>query len=300
MKHASSRQVFEYWNEQRGDRVAPERGDIEPGPIRRALGDTFILGQDAEGVYRFRLAGTRTCALFCGELKGVDFIGLWAKSERPKLRELVTAAAEESVGFIAGASGQNAAGATVGLEMLLLPLRRRNQSRTRLLGVLAPFVPPYWLGTTPVEKTLVDPAYVPLQIQKQVKDNLGGHWNHTFFWQLMTPGGARQPGGDLKTAIESEYGDIEKFKERFNEAGAARFGSGWAWLIVNKNKKLEITSTANQDTPVEAGVRAVLGVDVWEHAYYLKYQNRRPEYLKAWWNTVNWDKAAENFKKSAA
>ena len=151
MKHASSRQVFEYWNEQRGDRIAPERGDIEPGPIRRALGDTFILGQDAEGAYRFRLAGTRTCALFCGELKGADFIGLWAEGERPKLRELVTAAAEESVGFIAGASGQNAAGATVGLEMLLLPLRRRNESRTRLLGVLAPLVPPYWLGTTPVE-----------------------------------------------------------------------------------------------------------------------------------------------------
>jgi Fe-Mn family superoxide dismutase len=156
------------------------------------------------------------------------------------------------------------------------------------------------LGTTPVEKTLVDPAYVPLQIQKQVKDNLGGHWNHTFFWQLMTPGGAKQPGGELKTAIENEYGDIEKFKERFNEAAAARFGSGWAWLIVNKNKKLEITSTANQDTPVEAGVRAVIGVDVWEHAYYLKYHDRRPEYLKAWWNTVNWDKAAENFKKTAA
>ena len=156
------------------------------------------------------------------------------------------------------------------------------------------------LGTTPIEKTLVDAAYIPLQIQTQVKNNLGGHWNHTFFWQLMTPGGARQPGGELKTAIESEYGDIEKFKERFNEAGAARFGSGWAWLIVNKNKKLEITSTANQDTPVEAGVRAVLGVDVWEHAYYLKYHNRRPEYLKAWWSTVNWDKAAENFKKTAA
>jgi hypothetical protein len=151
MKHASSRQVFEYWNERRGNRIAPERGDIEPGPIRRALGDTFILGQDAEGAYRFRLAGTRICALFCGELKGSDFIGLWAESERPKLLELVTAAAEESVGFIAGALGQNAAEATVGLEMLVLPLRRRNENRTRLLGVLAPLVPPYWLGTTPVE-----------------------------------------------------------------------------------------------------------------------------------------------------
>jgi Fe-Mn family superoxide dismutase len=152
------------------------------------------------------------------------------------------------------------------------------------------------LGTTPIEKTLVDAAYVPLQIQKQVKDNLGGHWNHSFFWQLMAPGGAKAPGGDLKTAIDTEYGGLEKMKERLNDVGIARFGSGWAWLIVNKSKKLEITSSANQDTPVEAGVRPVLGVDVWEHAYYLKYQSRRADYLKAWWNTVNWDKAAANFK----
>ena len=97
------------------------------------------------------------------------------------------------------------------------------------------------LGTTPIEKTLVDPAYVPLQIQKQVKDNLGGHWNHTFFWQLMTPGGAKQPGGELKTAIEPSTATSRSSRNGFNEAGAARFGAGWAWLIVNKNKKLEIT-----------------------------------------------------------
>ena len=151
MKHASSRQVFEYWNERRGDRIAPERGDIEPGPIRRALGDTFILGQDAHGSHRFRLAGTRTCALFCRELKGADFISLWAEAERPNMLELVTAAAEEPVGFTAGVTGRNAAGVAVGLELLVVPLRRRNQMRGRLLGVLAPLVPPYWLGTTPVE-----------------------------------------------------------------------------------------------------------------------------------------------------
>ncbi len=155
------------------------------------------------------------------------------------------------------------------------------------------------LGTTPIEKTLVDAAYVPLQIQTQVKNNLGGHWNHTFFWELMKPGGAKEPSGDLKTAIETEYSSLDKMKERLGEMAVARFGSGWAWLVVNNNKKLEITSTANQDTPVAAGVKAVLGVDVWEHAYYLKYQNRRPDYLKAWWNTVNWDKAAENFKKAS-
>jgi Fe-Mn family superoxide dismutase len=154
------------------------------------------------------------------------------------------------------------------------------------------------LGTTPIEKTLRDAAYVPLQFQQQVKNNLGGHWNHSFFWELMAPGGAKEPSGDLKSAIDTEYGGLDKLKERLNEAAAARFGSGWAWLIINRNKKLEITSTANQDTPIEANVSPVLGVDVWEHAYYLKYQNRRADYLKAWWNTVNWDKAAANFKTS--
>jgi hypothetical protein len=151
MKHVSSRQLFGYWNERRGHRIAPERGDIEPGPIRRALGDTFILGRDANGAYRFRLAGTRTCALFCGELKGTDFIGLWAKTERPDMLERVAAAADESAGFIAGAMGRNADGAAAELELLLLPLAHSDRSQTRLLGVLAPLVPPYWLGATPIE-----------------------------------------------------------------------------------------------------------------------------------------------------
>jgi Fe-Mn family superoxide dismutase len=182
-------------------------------------------------------------------------------------------------------------------QTMTLHYEKHHGAYVQKLNEFAKTVPE--LGTTPVDKTLIDAAYVPLQIQKQVKDNLGGHWNHTFFWQLMTPGGAKQPGSALKSAIENEYSDIEKFKERFNEVALARFGSGWAWLIVNKNRKLEISSTANQDTPIEAGVRPVLGVDLWEHAYYLKYQNRRADYLKAWWNTVNWDKAVENFRKAA-
>ncbi|MBV8837514.1 MAG: superoxide dismutase [Alphaproteobacteria bacterium] len=156
------------------------------------------------------------------------------------------------------------------------------------------------LGTTPIEKTLVDAAYVPLTIQTGVKNNLGGHWNHTFFWELMTPGGAKEPPGELKTAIESSWRDVADFTDRLSSAGLGRFGSGWAWLVVNKDKKLELVTTANQDTPVAIGAKAVIGVDVWEHAYYLKYQNRRADYLKAWWNTVNWDKAAENFKKAMA
>jgi Fe-Mn family superoxide dismutase len=156
------------------------------------------------------------------------------------------------------------------------------------------------LGTTPIEKTLVDPAYIPVQLQQSVKNNLGGHWNHTFFWELMTPGGAKEPGSELKSAIESSWKDVNEFKDKLNAAGVGRFGSGWAWLVVNKDKKLELISTANQDTPVALGAKAIIGVDVWEHAYYLKYQNRRPDYLKAWWNTVNWDKAQANFKKAMA
>jgi hypothetical protein len=156
MKHASSRQVFAYWNERRGDRIAPDRADIEPGSIRRALGDTFILGQDAQGAYRFRLAGTRSCALFCRELKAADFLAVWTETERANMLQLVTAAAEESAGFVAGAVGRTAAGATVALEILVLPLRHRKQTRARLLGVLAPLEPPYWLGLTPIDAVSCD------------------------------------------------------------------------------------------------------------------------------------------------
>jgi Fe-Mn family superoxide dismutase len=116
----------------------------------------------------------------------------------------------------------------------------------------------------------------------------------------MTPGGAKEPNGELKSAIAGSWRDVADFKDKLSVAAAARFGSGWAWLVVNKNKKLEIVSTANQDTPVALGATAIIGVDVWEHAYYLKYQNRRADYLKAWWNTVNWDKAAANLKKAKA
>lgn len=151
MKHGSSRQVFEYWNERRGQRVAPERGDIEPGPIRRALSDTFILGKDASGTFRFRLSGTRSCALFCRELKGADFIGLWEKTERPGMWDLITAAADQSAGFVAGVTGRTATGVAAELELLLLPLQHRDRSQMRLLGVLAPLVPPYWLGAVPID-----------------------------------------------------------------------------------------------------------------------------------------------------
>ncbi len=152
------------------------------------------------------------------------------------------------------------------------------------------------LASMKIEDVLRDLSKAPDAVRTSVRNNVGGHWNHAFFWELMTPGGAKDPGGDLRAAIDQAFGGVDKLKERMNQAAVGRFGSGWAWLIVDKAGKLDVMSTANQDTPLELGARSVvLGVDVWEHAYYLKYQNRRPDYLAAWWNTVNWTKATENF-----
>jgi len=136
---------------------------------------------------------------------------------------------------------------------------------------------------------------VPESVRTAVRNNAGGHWNHSMFWQVMSPSAGGQPTGKLADAIKSAFGDFEKFKEQFNAAGAARFGSGWAWLI-NDGGKLSIVSTPNQDNPIMDGKPApILGLDVWEHAYYLKYQNRRPDYMKAWWNVVNWPEVAKRF-----
>jgi superoxide dismutase, Fe-Mn family len=128
---------------------------------------------------------------------------------------------------------------------------------------------------------------VPEDIRTVVRNNGGGHWNHSLFWKLMAPNAGGAPSGAVADAINSSFGSFDKFKEQFQAAGLGRFGSGWAWLVDNGGK-LEITSTPNQDTPLMEGKKAVLGVDVWEHAYYLKYQNRRADYLTAWWNVVNW------------
>jgi Fe-Mn family superoxide dismutase len=117
------------------------------------------------------------------------------------------------------------------------------------------------------------------------------------FWEIMIPGGSKAPTGELATAINAKFGSLEAFKTAFNDAGVKRFGSGWAWLILNKQGELEVTSTANQDSPFMEGNFPVLGNDVWEHAYYLKYQNRRPEYLSAWWNVVNWDEVAKRYAR---
>jgi Fe-Mn family superoxide dismutase len=135
---------------------------------------------------------------------------------------------------------------------------------------------------------------LPEAVRTPIRNNGGGHWNHSMFWQIMSAKAGGEPGGNLGAAIKSAFGDFAKFREQFSAAGVGRFGSGWAWLI-NKGGKLSIISTPNQDNPLMEGQKAIMGLDVWEHAYYLKYQNRRPDYINAWWNVVNWKEVEKRF-----
>ncbi|PYI77826.1 MAG: superoxide dismutase [Verrucomicrobia bacterium] len=151
------------------------------------------------------------------------------------------------------------------------------------------------LAKKSVEDLIRDLNAVPENIRTAVRNNGGGHANHSFFWKIMGSGKGGEPKGKLADDIKSTFGSFDQFKEKFAAAGAGRFGSGWAWLIRNKSGKLEITSTPNQDSPLMDGNSPVVGLDVWEHAYYLNYQNRRPDYIKAWWNVVNWDEVAKNY-----
>jgi Fe-Mn family superoxide dismutase len=146
-----------------------------------------------------------------------------------------------------------------------------------------------------VEDLIKDLNAVPENIRGAVRNNGGGHVNHTMFWQIMGPNAGGQPTGELAEAINAAFGGFDAFVEKVNAAGATRFGSGWAWLSLDSSGKLVVHSTANQDNPMMEGMKPVLGVDVWEHAYYLNYQNRRPDYLKAWWNVVNWDAVASRY-----
>ncbi|MBD2197206.1 MULTISPECIES: superoxide dismutase [Calothrix] len=146
-----------------------------------------------------------------------------------------------------------------------------------------------------VEDLLRQLDRVPEDIRKTVRNNGGGHVNHSMFWQIMKPQGGGEPTGAIASAIKENFGSFADFKKQFNAAGAAQFGSGWVWLVRNKAGKLEVTTTANQDTPLSQGLYPILGNDVWEHAYYLNYQNRRADYLEAWWNVLNWDEINQRF-----
>ena len=146
------------------------------------------------------------------------------------------------------------------------------------------------------EELVSDLDSVPEGIRTAVRNNGGGHANHTFFWEIMGPGGGGAPSGALAEAIDSTFGSFDDFKGQIAAAAAARFGSGWAWLTVDSDGGLQVESTANQDSPLSEGRTPILGVDVWEHAYYLKYQNLRPKYVAAWWNTVNWNAVASRYE----
>ena len=154
---------------------------------------------------------------------------------------------------------------------------------------------PNLAGKTVEELLANNCAIVPDNIKTAVRNNGGGHINHSMFWTIMRPKGGGQPSGALADAISSTFGGFDSFKEKVNAAGATRFGSGWAWLVKDRAGKLDVISTANQDSPIMEGKIPVMGVDVWEHAYYLKYQNRRPDYLAAWWNVVNWPEIEKRF-----
>ncbi len=150
------------------------------------------------------------------------------------------------------------------------------------------------LQTLLVEELLASLDKVPENVRTAVRNNGGGHSNHSMFWKIMKKGGGGEPRGALADAIKSAFGSFADFKTKFSQAAIGRFGSGWAWLYFDKNGKLVIDSTPNQDSPIMSGGRPVMGLDVWEHAYYLKYQNRRPDYIEAWWNVANWEAIAEN------
>ena len=147
----------------------------------------------------------------------------------------------------------------------------------------------------PVEDVLQNLDSLPEDKRMPVRNNGGGHWNHTFFWQLMSPDGGGELDGALKDAIDQAFGNVNTMKQQVNEAGVKRFGSGWTWVVRGADGSLSVESTPNQDTPLMEGKTAILGIDVWEHAYYLKYNNRRPDYLTAWWSVVNWDTVQERY-----
>ena len=149
----------------------------------------------------------------------------------------------------------------------------------------------------PVEEVLQNLGSLPDDKQGPVRNNAGGHYNHSLFWEIMGPDGGGEPSGSLADAITSTFGSLDDLKTQVNDAGVKRFGSGWTWLVV-ANGALTVTSTPNQDSPISDGQTPILGIDVWEHAYYLNYQNRRPDYLAAWWNVVNWDAVQQRFESA--
>lgn len=156
----------------------------------------------------------------------------------------------------------------------------------------------HYLEGFSLDELLKNLPSIPLEIRTSIRNNGGGHFNHSFFWKVMRPQGGGEPRGDLRGAIERFFGSFEAFKDRFSEAAITFFGSGWAWLAVTRFGELFLLSTPNQETPLTGGLVPILGIDLWEHVYYLKYQNRRSEYVQNWWKVVNWEAVAENYREA--
>tara|TARA_Y100000310_G_scaffold334212_1_gene413400 strand:+ start:508 stop:1047 length:540 start_codon:yes stop_codon:yes gene_type:complete len=154
------------------------------------------------------------------------------------------------------------------------------------------------LGNKTIQEVLSSINELPQDKQTPIINNGGGHANHSFFWEILSPNSNKQPTGNLAEAINKTFQSFDNFKEEFSNSAITKFGSGWAWLVINKNKELEITTTSNQDSPLSEGNTPILTIDLWEHAYYLKYQNRRPEYIEAFFNVINWEKAEDLFNKA--
>ena len=170
--------------------------------------------------------------------------------------------------------------------------KHHNAYITKLNGALESAAD--WQGKD-IEEIIQNLNKVPESIRTAVRNNGGGHYNHSIFWNIMAPHSGREPNGDLASSIKDAFGSFAEFKEKFSSAAANRFGSGWAWLALDQSGKLAVLSTPNQDNPLTDGLKPILGLDVWEHAYYLKYQNRRPEYIENWWHVVNWSAVADRF-----
>ncbi len=156
------------------------------------------------------------------------------------------------------------------------------------------------LAALPLEALLARLDSLPAQVQGAVRNHGGGHANHSLFWQVMSPQGGGEPDGELAAAMERDLGGLEAFKQAFTQAALSRFGSGWAWLVVDGRGKLQVVSSANQDSPLMEGLTPILGLDVWEHAYYLKYQNKRPDYIAAFYNVIDWDEVARRYVAALA
>ena len=186
------------------------------------------------------------------------------------------------------------------IDALTMEIHHSRHHQTYITNLNAALVELPELAALPVEELLARFDSLPVSVQGAVRNHGGGHANHSLFWQVMSPQGGGEPGGELAEAIERDLGGLEAFKQAFTQAALSRFGSGWAWLVVDQSGKLQVVSSANQDSPLMEGLVPILGLDVWEHAYYLKYQNKRPDYIAAFYNVIDWDEVARRYVAARA